>query len=233
MRADCRWLLGLALAAVAPAQEATTATTAPGLVLRLGVPDAVPIDARVARTLALYVGADELPSPLFDAAGGSLQAEWVGEVLVEVRDRYAFSFAGLGRFSLEIDGATVLEADGDARAQPVVGASKRLRPGRYSLRAVYRSVAGQAAEVRVGWQARRFAPEPLSPLVVRHDPNDELLRRGQRLRAGRSAVAAAGCANCHAVPDGVDLSASMPELGRKGPALDGIGSRLNLSLIHI
>ena len=181
-------------------------------------------DARIARLPVLRVPAGESPTPFL--APGPFQAIFEGFIEIEFIDDYTFFLSGRGKARLEIDGKLVLEASGDLRAAEAK--SVELDSGQRPLRLEYTSPATGEAHVQLDWSSFDFVREPVSPLVVAHDPSGnspamELLRRGETLRRGRSLVASRRCLGCHRSEA---LPAAMPELHSELPRLDGITQRL-------
>ncbi len=219
MRSFLRSIACVLAAAPAVAQDAV-----PGLHLKMSIADEMPqqFDDRVARTIALYVGEREPASPFLSR--DQFQAEWRGTMTIEQRDRFRFTFQGIGHFALAIDGEEVLQAR-NASGQPVTSESIRLRKGAHAIVATFHSIRGKPAQVQLFWEGRKFGREPLPPTVFSHDPTDASLRLGEQLRDGRMLVATRRCTACHDAE--VNHPLPMPELRMKGPELNGVGRRLD------
>ena len=87
------------LADAAPASK-------PGLTLTFTTPDGK-TDTRTARLLALFVPADQSPTPFLPA--GNFTAKWEGEIVSALRAEYLFSAASSGGFKFSINGVPVTD----------------------------------------------------------------------------------------------------------------------------
>ncbi|MEE2886237.1 MAG: PA14 domain-containing protein, partial [Planctomycetota bacterium] len=169
-------------------------------------------DVRGFSRLALYVpagrpAADFLPAGLF-------KATFKGRLRVPNRDRYSFSFVGTGDLELSLGDQVVLTAvDGSVTNSMRL----RLKKGAHVMTARYSSPKSGPAVLRIYWQSRDFAREPIPASALAHDQT-ETLARFARLRRGRELVQEYRCAACH--EDAV--------AGRGGPALFGVASRLRV-----
>ena len=192
----------------APPMEPAEPRIEQGVKLAFESADGATRDARRARLIALHVPSGESPTPFL--APGTFTATWTGNLNVELRDRFVFTFEGTGEFELTIDG------------QPILGAgertSKRIRlsQGATPVTARYRSPKEGPAQVRLLWQGSDFPMEPIPPTALSFDASDVEVRTGERLRHGRQLVATGRCLRCHA-PTG----AVAQDLVRDAPALLG------------
>lgn len=205
---------------------ALVAQSEPGLVLRFTVEHdgRVLSDEREARMVALTLAEGERPTPFLPA--GPLTAEWHGELHLEQRDRYAFTFVGHGRFSLAIDGQVVLQGV-SVDGAPLSHEARRLKKGAHTLVASYAPLPGKPRRMRLEWEGRKFRREPIPPTMFRRAPLDSAARLA---RAGRMMIATHRCTLCHAHDAGDALQ--MPELAMTGPDLNGVGERLEPSYVQ-
>ena len=166
--------------------------------------------------------AGQAPTP-FLLAGGAFTAKWEGEIQSPLRAEYTFIAETNGAFTLNINGASVLDA-----ATAKTGKKVQLSKGANKLVAEFKRPEQGDAFVRLNWSSREFATEPVPPMVFTHDANTKELRAGERLREGRLLFAQLRCAACH---DGGPLlppkGEGMPELAQDAPLLGEFGARFN------
>jgi mono/diheme cytochrome c family protein len=201
-------LAGLCLAATA-----TTADSAPGLILRFEADGST--DARLARTVTLFVPRGSPTTPFL--ARGPFKASWEGSLVLEKRSRLIFTLEGTGKARLLIDDEVLVEKIGTPNE------SKRLSGDEHKVVCEYESPTnGDDAQLRLFWEERSFPREPVPATAFIHDPSDAVLAEPHQLRHGRSLVAETRCLACHDSPS----ETVMPELRLGAPSLDGIGARL-------
>jgi len=184
-----------------------------GLILRLDSSTGQS-DARVVRSVALHVPVGQSVSPFLQA--GTFAARWEGKLVLEKRSRLIFHLDGTGRARLLIDGEVMVGAIG------TMSESERLRSGEHEFVVEYTPPPEGVAALRLFWEGRDFAREPVPATIFTHDPEDAALEKQRSFRRGRSLVAEKRCGSCHDPGVGV----VMPELLLKAPSLDGIGNRL-------
>jgi mono/diheme cytochrome c family protein len=190
----------------APPIEAADRRIEQGVKLAFESADSAARDARHARLIALYVPQGEPPTPFLPA--GPFVATWSGDLNVDLRDRFIFTFEGTGELELTINGQSILTAG--ERESPRV----RLSTGPNPFTARYRSPPRGPAQVRLLWQGSEFPREPIPPTVLTHDAADVEVRTGERLRRGRDLLATGRCLRCHTPPGPV-----AQDLVRDAPAL--------------
>ena len=184
-----------------------------GLILRLDSSTGQS-DARVVRSVALHVPVGQSVSPFLQA--GTFAARWEGKLVLEKRSRLIFHLDGTGRARLLIDGEVMVGAIG------TMSESERLRSGEHEFVVEYTPPPEGVAALRLFWEGRDFAREPVPATIFTHDPEDAALEKQRSFRRGRSLVAEKRCGSCH--DPGAEVV--MPELLLKAPSLDGIGNRL-------
>lgn len=198
----------LLVAALAGAAE----TSAPGLALTLRVGDKS--DARAARLVALHVPAGEPVSPFIPA--GPFKARWDGVIVSALRTEVRLHATATGAFTCTVNGQP---AFADGKPLPVI-----LNQGDNPIVVEYTSPSSGEATFRLDWSSRAFPREPLSPLVLRHDP--ALTSVGESVREGRRLFAQLRCAQCHLGADKLPAAGQgMPELGQDAPLLANLGER--------
>ncbi|MBI4603684.1 MAG: ThuA domain-containing protein [Planctomycetes bacterium] len=172
--------------------------------------------ARLARLAALRVPEGERPSAFLEP--GPFEARWEGKLLLEARSRLRFSASGRGRVRLAVDGAVLLEAEGEdlSRAE---GSWARLPRGERAFALEYRSPPPRQGDawVRLYWEGPGFARETVPATAFRRGPASPELAQGLLLREGLRLFEERRCAACHLGPSGPRPDA---------PSLEGIGSRL-------
>jgi mono/diheme cytochrome c family protein len=171
-------------------------------------------DARLARSVALYVPNGEAVSPFLKA--GTFKATWEGKLVLEKRSRLVFHLEGTGEAELLIDGEVLVPAIGESNS------SKRLSSGEHDFVVEYLPPAGGEASLRLSWEGRDFAREPVPASAFGHDSADPELAKMMTFRHGRNLVAERRCTACHTG----SVVPAMAELKLKGPSLDGVGKRL-------
>lgn len=195
------------LAAVAGA-----APTQPGLALTLEVGGKT--DARVERLVALHVPAGQPVSPFLPV--GPFKARWEGVITSALRTEVRFHATVTGTFTCTVNGKPVIEAGKSVAVT--------LNQGDNPIVVEYTPPASGDATLRLDWSARAFPREPLSPLVLRHDP--ALTAKGESLREGRRLFAELRCAQCHLGADKLPPAGQgMSELAQDAPLLANLGER--------
>ncbi len=202
----------------APATEALAVT---GLVVAFTpYADAGAADVRIIRMLALTVPAGTSFSPCF--APGPFRAAFTGEVEVDVRERYTFSFEGAGELELRLGDKVALQ--GVAReGAPVVGAPIRLSKGKNRLVATYTSPVLGDARLRVLWSTSEFKSEPIPPTALSPGDVGPEMIAGVRARRARDEIERLQCLRCHAAEGAVR--------GASAPDLRTVGSRLHAGYV--
>ena len=203
------WGMVLLLSALTPAEAAGRR----GLILRLDSSTGRS-DARAVRLVALHVPVGQSVSPFLQA--GAFIARWEGKLVLEKRSRLIFHLEGTGQARALIDGEVMVAAIGTPSE------SERLRSGEHEFVVEYTPPPEGVAALRLFWEGRDFAREPVPATIFTHDPEDAALEKKWSFRRGRSLVAEKRCASCH----DSGAKAVMPELLLKAPSLDGIGNRL-------
>jgi cytochrome c2 len=166
------------------------------------------------RMLALRVPAGTPFASSF--APGPFRAAFRGELDVEVRDRFTFTFEGHGEIALRIADKVALH--GHARpGAPLSSAPLRLSKGKNRIEAVYTSPALGDAQVRVLWSTAEWKPEPIAPAALSPGAPDVLVPALRAARA-RAEVQRMQCTACHHLPGG--------ERGPGAPDLRDVGARL-------
>ncbi len=156
-------------------------------------------------------------SPHPRIAPGPFEVLWTGVLSIQDEEPISFgAFLG-GEIKITVDGRVVLDARSEREDAWVPGAAAvERKPGRYPIEIRYRSLPGVPARLKIHWEGRTFAREPLPAWRLRHadkDTPDSLADRGREI------VARLGCARCHATAlPGVD---DPPP----GPSLADVGDR--------
>jgi mono/diheme cytochrome c family protein len=171
-------------------------------------------DARVAPTVALFVPEGQPVSPFLPA--GSFTARFEAVLVLDKRSRLVFTLEGTGTAQLSIDDEVLVDAIGKSND------SERISSGEHKLVVEYTSPPQGDAQLRLFWEERDFAREPLPASAVLHDPSDAELAAHESLRSGRNALAERRCVSCHE-PSG---EITMLEMNLKGPSLAGVEKRL-------
>ncbi len=221
-----KWILTLTLALAnvvrAAVQSPTLADAAPaskpGLTLTFTTPEGK-TDTRGARLVALFVAAEQPPTPFLPA--GAFTAKWEGDIVSSLRAEYTFAAETSAGLKVTINGMAVLD---DASAK--TGVLVKLNKGANRLVAELPRAAAGDTFVRFKWQSREFPMEPVPPTVFVHDANAKELRTAERIREGRLLFAQLRCAACHDAggllpPKGE----GMPELAQDAPVFDAIGAK--------
>ena len=188
--------------------------------------EVIATDTRVSRLVALYIPSDERPTPFLPA--GPFRVTWEGFLEVDFFDEYSFKAEGRGAVEVEINGQSVLKAEGDDFATAASSAVE-LEGGKQPLVVRYRSPKTGPAVLRLDWVGFDFPQgEPLLPSLLTHDPSGALLLKGHKLRLAREALATRRCLKCHVPQAGsAPLESGMPELQMDAPSFEGIGDRLH------
>jgi mono/diheme cytochrome c family protein len=185
-------------------------------------------DARIARLIALAVARDTRPTPIL--APGPFTATFTGEINLKLRGEYTFTAHGRGAIEITVNGEPALSARGDDLAQQS-GKAVKLKKGANAIIAKYSAPESGDAELRLYWAERKSPAEPVSPLLLTHDPaaGNDALKQALTLRQGRELAANLRCIQCHQ-PAGllqqVGVENAMPELAIDAPNLEDVGSRL-------
>jgi len=188
------------------------APTQPGLALTFEVGGKT--DARAERLVALHVPAGEPVSPFLPA--GPFKARWEGVIVAALRSEVRFHATATGSFTCKVNGQPVF-VDGKSVAVT-------LNQGDNPIVVEYTSPTSGDATLRLDWSSRAFPREPLSPLVLRHDP--ALTAAGESVREGRRLFAQLRCAQCHLGADKLPAAGQgMPELAQDAPLLANLGER--------
>jgi len=227
------WFLFAALLTNAPLRAVDEEQTLPrGLMLTLTstAPDdaADAKDTQWARMVALHIPKGQRGSPFLP--GPAHHARWDGFINVGLRGRYTFSVEGRGRFTLTINGNRVLESGDETDLAKLPPVEKvRLNKGGNAIVVEYEWQPGEEASLRLYWQSDEFPREPVPPMAFTHDPKNEFLALGMKLREGRELFATMRCVKCHTTGD-LDkaVGARMPELASDAPTLTDAGVRLGM-----
>ncbi len=196
---------------------------APGLIQEIRSVDSEPLeaDARRSRLAALYVPAGEPVSVLLPA--GRFRSRWRGFLESTLNQRVRFHLQGRGQARLRINGKEVLEAAailGDSASPPV-----DLLSGSNRLELDYQSPVSGDAVIRLEWSSEEWAPEPLPPDALIHDPRDPALRNTDFLREGLRLFEESRCLHCHQPEQGL-AEGGVPESGSPAISLERVGERL-------
>ena len=194
------------------ATQAPAAELAPGAIVRLESGGGA--DARVAPSIQLYVAEGQPASPFLEP--GPFTARFEAVLALEKRSRLIFHLEGTGTARLSVDDEMLVGAIGEPNE------SERISSGEHKLVVEYTSPPEGDAQLRLFWEEREFAREPLPASVLFHDPSDPTLVARQALRSGRNAIAERNCVACHSASGEL----SMPELRLEGPSLTGVENRL-------
>lgn len=193
-------------AARAPAPAAVAIPeNAPGLTL-WSAGNAATRDRRGFRHLGLVVPEGQAVSEFLPV--GPFVAEYRGTLRIPTRDRFQFFAVGNGKLSLSVAGKQLL--DGSSKESK----PSRIKKGEHPFVLRYESPAQGPAVMRLEWQARDFAREPIPAGLLSHEAlpfGDGYRRRGRQL------VEQARCGRCH-----TELSVA----GASAPILIGIGARV-------
>ena len=185
---------------------------------------------RSARLVALRVAPGTAPSGL--VAPGAFTATFRGSIIVPLRDRYTFSFEGVGAARLEVGTDVVFDfaqdATGTATSVRTAAKPTRLRKGENSFVLTYASRPDGEGACRLLWEGFGIARELVPPTVLVH-ARDEAEARGNAALAGRALVAQRQCTTCHAL--GASIEPKMLELRRRGFRLDGVASRYTTAFL--
>ena len=172
-------------------------------------------DTRVERLLALYVPAQQCPTPFLKA--GAFTAKWEGNIESPVRGTFNFSAETNGKFRLTLNGQPLL-TDGETK-------TATLNQGANQIVAELTSAPTGDTFIRLNWSSKDFPLEPVPPRVFTHASNPAL-EKATALRQGRLLFAQYRCAACHA--DAAKLPATgkgMPELSSGAPLLADLGQK--------
>ena len=147
-----------------------------GLRLTLSTPNNG-TDIRSVSRPALSVQVGQFPSPFLD--GGPFRARWEGFLHLETRSRLYFSFAGVGKAKLIIDGNDILFVEGEDLSR---SESERIRlnSGDHPMVLEYDSPAEMDAVIRLYWRGRDFARETIPAVSFLRPPESaegDILRK--------------------------------------------------------
>lgn len=218
-RADMtfRLLLCFLVASVSPK---LVAVETPGLVVTFTA--AGKSDVRTDRLLALYVPADQAPTPFL--AAGPFTVKWEGDFQSPLRGNFKLSAESSGKFKLSLNGQPVLAGAGMKAIQ--------LNKGANHLIAELSSTPGSDTFVRLNWSSKDFPLEPVPPSVLTHDDGNAELSLARQRREGRLLFAEMNCTACHADAALIPAKGTgMPELGQNGPLLADLGSKFKTGFL--
>ncbi len=204
----------------------------PGMALRFAlalrsrdIESEQPLDARIARMIALNVPEAEPATPFMPP--GVFSATWEGYVQTDLAEEYTFHAEGRGRFILYVNGTEVIPPGN----LPLTSKPVKLRGGLNGVRARFIGDAREksgGAGVRLYWSSAHLPRAPVPPTALFHDPRTAGLDAYRRLHQGRELFATRHCLRCHQPDSMPELKdAGMIELSADAPALAGIGSRLS------
>ncbi|MGC6489245.1 MAG: c-type cytochrome [Planctomycetota bacterium] len=176
-----------------------------------------------ARLLSLAVERGETPTPYLPV--GAFRARFDAMVTLPARDRMKFRVDGRGKVKLVVNGKVVLDGRLRGRAPLETEKAVRLKKGENDLLVEYESAARGDGELRVFWSGYDFGFEPVAPELLSHDPADEALQRGERLRRGHALFVERRCARCHDYDDLRVTESAYLELDRAGPDLRRVAAR--------
>lgn len=206
---------------IARAQTAGKPVLKPGLALTLSAGDKT--DTRFARVASIYVPGGGFVSPFLPSE--PFVAKWEGNLISPLRADYTFSADALGKFTVNINGESVLEGNGKIEGKPV-----QLKKGVNKLVIDYTSPPSGDAMFRLLWASKDFPAEPIQPGSFSHDTNLTAFRIGEQARTGRLLFAQLHCTACHEgsglLPSKDDPNA-MPELAQDAPSFGEYGARYN------
>ena len=190
-----------------------SAEDAPGLAVTFTA--AGKTDVRVDRLLALYVPAEQAPTPFLTR--GPFNVKWEGDIQSPIRGSFKLGIESSGKFKLTLNGQAIAEGPG---LKPI-----QLNKGANHLVAEISNADKGDTFVRVNWSSKDFPLEPLPPTMFTHAASPELGVATQR-REGRLLFAQLNCASCHADAALIPAKESgMPELGHNAPILADLGSK--------
>ena len=176
-------------------------------------------DSRPARMPFLLVEAGKPVSPFLPE--GQFRAEWTNEFSLPKRSYLYFQIVGSAQnVELKIDDEAVCAALDEKSGR------LRLSPGDHVFTLKAESSPEGAMELRVNWEGRDFAPEPIPPSLFA-DPdtpaNFFAEPKTASARHGRELFATQHCNRCHLTTG----NPQMPELiGHEAPSLVGVENRL-------
>jgi mono/diheme cytochrome c family protein len=170
-------------------------------------------DVRVDRLLALYVPAQQCPTPFLPV--GPFTAKWEGNIESPVRGTFNFSVETNGKIKLTLNGKVLL-TDTEAK-------TAELNQGANTLVAELTSATQGDTFLRLNWSSKNFPLEPVPPAVFTHAANPTL-EQATALRQGRLLFAQYNCVACHADAK-VPRTGGMPELNPGAPLLADLGKK--------
>jgi mono/diheme cytochrome c family protein len=206
----------------APPLPDLPAKNAPGLTLTFSAGDKT--DSRRARLIALYVPANQSPTPFLPP--GPFVARWEGNIHAALRSEFTFAADVKGSFKLTINGKAVLEGAGDTTSQ-TMNKTFQLNKGANPIVAEFMSDGASDAMLRLNWWSSEFPAEPIPPTAFTHASSANALRTGMRLRDGRMLFAELRCAACHADSALPARNEGMPEFSHDAPVFDELGGKFN------
>lgn len=165
-----------------------------------------------------------LSSPHPRLPPGPFEATWTGVLHVYELEPIRFgAFVG-GQVEVFVGDRPVLAGEGHDLST-WIDAPAEWTPefaGAHPLRVVFRSLPGVPARIQLWWEAASFSREPLPASRLGHLPAEAPppVAREQSRERGRQAVAALGCASCHA--------SAFPSVAPSpsGPSLRDLGRRV-------
>ncbi|BDS05848.1 hypothetical protein NT6N_08880 [Oceaniferula spumae] len=191
-----------------------------GLIQSITIKDQT--DHRVSRLPAQYVSPGDAISDML--GNGAFTSQWSGFLKLDERMSPKFSLEGRGSAVLKIDGKEIIKVSGDAEAfSKTLSESIQLDPGTHRFELHYTSV-NDTGQIRVLWQTESIPQQSIPATYFYHQP-DQKLTDALKLRNGRDTLLQQNCTQCHVT----DSKTSLPEHHEKGPAMKGIGNRVNQS----
>jgi cytochrome c2 len=135
-------------------------------------------------------------------------SEWNGVLAIERAGKYTIN----GNAHIFIDG------------KEIQGQTIQLEPGEHPLRITYERKADQA-RLQLQWHSDFFKTEPIPSTAFGHRDSPQECSLQEKIAHGRELVEELNCIACH-------KSAFKFLLGRSGPELSGIASRVNTNWIY-
>ena len=185
-------------------------------------PDGPPVDARVARLVALSVPAGTPATPVLPP--GPFAATWTGDIYLRIKQPYRFAATGSGHLTVTVNGAVVLNLDGTFDGHPSPPTDMKKRDNAIEVR--YTPPATGDAAVRLLWADADNPDEfnPIPPTSFALDPDDAVLAAHAKVREGRALIAEMRCTACH--QSAAAPATAMPELKQDAPNLTEVAARL-------
>lgn len=199
---------------------AALATTEPAIApgLRLNLTAEGSTDSRVSRLAAIAVPAGTAASTFLPP--GPFTGAFEGFINLKLRGDYHFLVEGRGAFELFINDQQVLTNSGEdlstKRSERV-----RMKKGANLISLRYSSPRDGDSVVRLYWAEKDRPMQPVSPLVLTHDPSAAGLQRAAVLRRGQELFDESRCARCHVLPHTTSEALDAPSLSDIGARLHG------------